>query len=101
MEIRKVRFRQSGGFAGLVRGCDVEAKTLDAADLRALEQHAQGAPGGTAPARAPAARDAVTYQIAIETATGTKELDFDELNVPPGLAPLLARLSKQCRPMKP
>jgi hypothetical protein len=101
VEIRRVRFRQSGGIAGLIRGCDVEAKTLDTADLRALEQHAQGARSRTAPARAPAARDVLTYQIAIETAAGTTELDFDELNVPDDLVPLLAHLSKHCRPMKP
>jgi hypothetical protein len=99
MEIRKVRFQQSGGFAGLVRGCDVEAASLDASALRALEQQAEA--GSRGASRSPAARDTLTYAITIETEAGTKTLEFDELNVPAGLASLVAHLSKQCRPVKP
>lgn len=99
METRRVRFQQSGGFAGLVRGCDVEAASLDAADLRALEQQAEA--GSRGASRSPAARDTLTYEITLETEAGTKTLEFDELNVPADLAVLVARLSKQCRPVKP
>jgi hypothetical protein len=75
----------------------MEADTLDAADLHALARHLDGAP-----ARAPEqARDAFNYQLMVETSGGTMELDFDESSVPDDLAPLLSRLSKQSRPMKP
>jgi hypothetical protein len=36
----------------------------------------------------------------METEAGTKTLEFDELNVPADLASLVARLAKQCRPVK-
>ena len=44
MPIQKIRFRQSGGFAGLMRGVDVAASELSAAELRALERYAAAHP---------------------------------------------------------
>lgn len=99
MKIRKIRFRQSGGFAGLVRGCDVAPEALGAADRRALEGYAQGtsaaAPGGSSPAR-----DLVVYEIELETDAGVRRLEFDEMNVPAVLAALVERLVKGSKPMR-
>jgi hypothetical protein len=100
VKIRKIRFRQSGGFAGLVRGCDVAPDDLGAADRRALEGHAQGtraaAPAGPSPAR-----DLAVYEIELETDAGVRRLEFDEMNVPDDLAALVERLVKGSKPMRP
>ena len=43
----------------------------------------------------------MTYEIAIETATGETRLDFDEMSIPEGLAVLIEWLAKQSRPLPP
>jgi hypothetical protein len=100
VKMRKIRFRQSGGFGGLVRGCEVAAEGLGASDRRALEGHAQAKGAG---ARAPSspARDLIVYEIEVDTETGVRRLEFDEMSVPADLAALVERLSKDSRPMRP
>ena len=100
MKIRKIRFRQSGGFAGLVRGCDVAPEALRAAERRSLEGHAQ-AKSAAAPAGASPARDLAVYEIEIETDAGVRRLEFDEMNIPKDLAALVERLVKGSKPMRP
>lgn len=100
MEIQGVRFRVSGGFAGLVRGCEVGSDALTAADRRSIEQavtRTSGAGGGTA--RAPGARDARQFDLSVDTDDGVRELSFDEMSVPPSLDGLVGRLEQQSRPM--
>ena len=98
MAIHKIRFRQSGGFAGLVRGCDVEFDELDVADRGALERHAGSSPTRVAPSKA---RDQIIYEIEMETDAGVRRLEFDEANVPNDLAPLVQALAKRSKPMQP
>ena len=98
MAIRKIRFRQSGGFAGLVRGCDVEFNVLDVADRTALERHARSGQTPVAPSQA---RDQIVYEIDIETDAGVRRLEFDEASVPKDLAPLVQTLAKRSKPMPP
>jgi hypothetical protein len=100
MPIDKVRFRQSGGFAGLVRGVDVPAAELNAADRRALEELASGrhtprSAGGAG------ARDLITYELELDTDRGHVRFEFDESSVPEGLSSLVASLAKRARPMQP
>lgn len=100
MEIQGVRFRVSGGFAGLVRGCEVGGDTLSAADRRSLEQvltRASEAGGGAA--RAPGARDTRQFDLSVDTDGGVREVSFDEMNVPPSLDGLVGRLEQQSRPI--
>lgn len=96
--IRRLRFRQSGGFAGLLRGCDVAGEDLDAAHRRALEAHLQEGRGGAA---APGARDQLGFELELDTDAGPRRLVFDELAVPPALAPLVAWLQERSRPTAP
>jgi hypothetical protein len=105
-EIREIRFVQSGGFAGLLRGCDVTAADLGAEDRRALERHLhdsgeEASPrAGVASAKG-AGRDLVNYEIELETEAGRVRLEFDDSNVPEDLAPLIERLSKRAKPLPP
>jgi hypothetical protein len=98
LAIWKIRFRQSGGFAGLVRGCDVEFNVLDDADRAALERHARSGSTTGAPSEA---RDQIVYEIEMETDAGVRRLAFDEANVPKDLATLVQALAKRSKPMPP
>lgn len=101
MHITKIRFRQSGGFAGLVRGSEVStARDISAADQRALERLAQGSRAAS-PAGASRARDLVVYEIELDTDEGQVRLEFDEANVPDDLAALVETLAKRAKPMPP
>jgi hypothetical protein len=100
VKIRIVRFRQSGGIAGLVRGCEVAPEALGAAERRALESRSSGGSVAASTGASPA-RDLVVYEIEAETDSGTTRIEFDELNVPDDLAALVERLAKASRPMKP
>lgn len=95
----KVSFRQSGGFAGLTRGCELDSETLPAAEARRLEKlvaesHLESL-GSTS---TPAARDAVTYEITVEREGGTERVRFDDLSVPESAAPLLELLQACAKP---
>jgi len=98
LAIHKIRFRQSGGFAGLVRGCDVEFNELDVAFRTALERHAGSGPTPVAPSKA---RDQIVYEIEMETDAGVRRLEFDEASVPKDLAPLVQALAERSKPMRP
>jgi hypothetical protein len=100
MPIEKIRFRQSGGFAGLVRGVDVPAAELSAADRRALEEHVKDRRAAPPP-RATAARDLVTYELELDTGAGQVRLEFDEASVPDDLSSIIESLARRARPMQP
>jgi hypothetical protein len=100
VSIQRVRFRQSGGFANLVRGCEVAAEDLTAAHRLAVERvagSAEGAPRVTAPS----ARDQVMYELELDTDAGVRRFEFDEMSVPDGLGPLVEWLQQRSRPMAP
>jgi len=98
LAIHKVRFRQSGGYGGLVRGYDVEFNILDVANRAALEHHAQSGETPVAPSKA---RDHIVYEIDMETDAGVRRLKFDEASVPKDLAPLVQALAERSKPMPP
>jgi hypothetical protein len=99
MQIRQVRFRQSGGFAGLVRGCEVAGEEIGVADRRALERHV--AARSTAPAKPTGARDLIVYELEVETDAGEVRLEFDEAGAPEDLAALVDDLVARSRPVRP
>ncbi len=96
----KVSFRQSGGFAGLIRGVDLNTATMDAEQAAELEGlvTASGIEGSKK-ARTHAARDLVQYEITIEQDDQTSKLSFDDKTVPDAAQPLLKYLRAQARPM--
>lgn len=100
MTIHGIRFRQSGGVTGLVRGCELGSADLTASDRSALERHAAKA-GGTESSAAPGAYDRVVYELFVQTDTGTRRLQFDETSLPADLADLVDRLVRKAHPVKP
>lgn len=93
----KLTFRQSGGFAGLSLGCEVDDADLpraEAARLRRLVRQCR-----LADAAAPAgARDVTTYEITIETPGGVHRATFHDLAVPDRVQPLLDFLQRRAGP---
>jgi hypothetical protein len=104
MTIRKIKFRQSGGFAGFVRGCELAPETLDSRERaqleRLVEQSGLTAKDAVPVAKsAPGARDLTNFEIEIETNTGTSRHELDDLDLPPEVAPLVTLLQKHSRPI--
>jgi hypothetical protein len=99
MPIQKIRFRQSGGFAGLMRGVDVPASELSSTELRALEHFATGP--ARIPAHSPNGRDMFNYELELDTDHGPVRLEFDESNVPDQLSDLISSLAKRSGPKSP
>src|SRR5690349_3191957 len=97
VQIKKIQFRQSGGFAGLVRGSEATGKDLSDAQRKALEHHARQS-GAASSGESSRARDMVMYELDIDTDAGPMRLEFDEATVPEDLASLIEDLSKRARP---
>jgi len=93
----KLTFRQSGGFAGLSLGCEIDDAVLprgEAAQLRQLVEQS-----GLVDVATPAgARDVTTYQITIETPDGVRRATFHDLAVPEPMRPLLDYLLRRAGP---
>lgn len=104
MTIRKIKFRQSGGFAGFVRGCELTPETLDSRERAQFERLVERS-GLTTQDAVPAAkaaspaRDLTNFEIEIETSSGTTRHELDDLDLPPEVAPLITLLQKHSRPI--
>jgi hypothetical protein len=96
--IRRVTFRQSGGFAGLIRGSELAGDDLSAGEKRVLERHLKAPPG---PQVASAARDQLIYELEVESDSGTARLEFGEEGVPKDLASLVDSMASRARPVLP
>jgi hypothetical protein len=95
----KLVFRQSGGYAGLIRGVELDTDDLppeEAAELHSLVQ--QSDLQSTSVEDESGWRDQQTYEISVETDEGVYDVAFDDSNIPPGTAPLLGFLKKRSEP---
>lgn len=96
----KVTFRQSGGYAGLRRGCALDTACMrsdEAESLRALvERSGILQIKGGHPSRA---RDATNYEIIVETDRGVHRATFDDMSVPEKVLPLLESLQDCAKPL--
>jgi hypothetical protein len=97
----RIVFRQAGGFAGLIRGVELDSEELPPDQRRALEAFlGSSKPEGLA-AHSPATRDALTYRLRIERPSGSVAFAFDEPNLPPELESLVDFLQSRLRPCAP
>src|SRR5262249_57250994 len=95
----KVRFQQSGGFAGLIRGAEVDAGSLEPEAKTALEQLlAHKTPRTKGLMGASPARDTHQFTITVEDEGKARTFTFDD-GVPEAVQPLIRDLQKQARPM--
>ena len=95
----KVTFKQSGGFAGLARGCECDTNLLppdEASILQSLVDKCELSRGERR--QAEHARDAFSYEIIIDTGGSILQLLFDDMTIPEDAEPLLKYLQRQAKP---
>ena len=93
----KLRFRQTGGFGGLVLGCDLNTSTLpptEAQELTRLIKEATLEKIQTR--RSEKGRDLQNYEIAVENEI-TAKASFDDMSMPANVRPLLDFLRQRAR----
>ena len=96
----KVSFEQSGGVAGLSRGCAVDAESLGPAARDALTHLVQGTIG-TVPGPVSRARDVIQYTLTVEDGGTTQTIAMPAGGVPPALHPLVQELKGKAQPIPP
>ncbi len=95
----KITFRQSGGYAGLIRGCELDTDALpdeEVARLRSLVQQSGILQAQSNPT--PNAFDLCNYELTIETNEGIHQISCDDLSLPEEAVPLVEYLQEQARP---
>jgi hypothetical protein len=95
----KITFRQSGGYAGLIRGCEIDTHTLPADEAAAIESLVNSSGVLTAKsAHSRVGRDLFSYSITIESREGQQQLEFDDSTIPVSAGPLLDFLRMRAGP---
>jgi len=98
----RIRYVQSGGFAGLIRGCTIDSAALAPAVAAVLKRLVKAAPlAKLKTARTQGVADLLLHDLAIETDVGTFHLSFDDLSLPTALKPLVAFLTRRSKPIPP
>lgn len=92
----KIQFRQSGGYAGLIRGCDLDTSTLSKSEATQIEQLASAAQA-TAPTSSGA--DLTCYEIEITDGRRKKSLTLDDMSLTEETAPLVELLAQHAKPL--
>jgi len=95
----KVSFRQSGGFAGLIRGCELDSAELPDKEAAELNQLLRQPPAEPRRSTA-AARDLTHYELSVETPRGTRTQSWDDLSAPDAAA-LIEFLRRRSTPQPP
>jgi uncharacterized protein (DUF2126 family) len=100
----KVSFLQSGGFAGLSRGCELDTRQMNEADAKQLAELVEAAgirAVGTSSAEKAPYPDARSYRFTVTDETGAiHEAVFTDSSLSDQLMPLLQRMRACSRPVK-
>jgi superfamily II helicase len=86
----KIRYRQSGGFGGLVLGSDFDTQTMspgEAGELERLVKQADLDKVGVK--KSSRGRDLTNYEIVVEHHGATTRAAVDDMTMPPQVEPLL------------
>lgn len=99
----KIKFRQSGGYAGLRMGCELDTNlnlltTDEAAQLESLVKTSGILQSKSH--RSENTADLINYEITIETKEGTHQFTFDDLTLPESVVPLLDYLQSHAKPLR-
>jgi hypothetical protein len=96
----RIRFRRSGGFAGIPLTAATTADQLagdHAAQVQRLLTQTE-APGGAHPAPAAAGADMFRYELDLDDGHRHRSLAWNETQVPAEIRPLLGTLTSLARP---
>jgi hypothetical protein len=95
----KITFLESGGFAGGLRGCRLDAAGLSPADLATLERLVAASGLDSSGERfAPGGRDRRQFDLAIEAAGRVVRVSCDESSLPDPARPLVEFLAARATP---
>jgi len=97
----KINFRQSGGYAGLRMGCELDTNLLPQDESAKLESLVETS--GILQAKSTRSEntaDLINYEIAIETKEGKHQVTFDDLTLPESVVPLLDYLQSKAKPLR-
>ena len=98
----KVRFRQSGGFAGLVRGAELDTASLPGPEAAELERLVAAARLASTKRTAGRGADRQQYEIVVEREGAPKvETRFGDDALSDELTALVAYLRARAKPIKP
>ena len=93
----KIRFRQTGGFGGLVLGCDLNTSTLPPAESQELTRLVKQADlEKIQTRRSEKGRDLQSYEITVENEI-TAKVSFDDMSMSANIRPLLNFLRQRAR----
>lgn len=97
----KIKFRQSGGYAGLRTGYDLDLNSLPTDEAKKV-QDLVTASGilQTSSNRSKNAADLINYEISIESSQGTHQISLDDLTLTENILPLLDYLQERAKPLK-
>ncbi len=97
-----VRFTQSGGYAGLLKGCELDTKALPPEEAKKLQDLvAASALPSSGEFLSNSSRDLRQYEISIEDGKHRTSIVFDEESLPQSAKPLISYLTKCSKPMAP
>ena len=95
----RVRFQQSGGYAGLIRGCELDTESLPPEEARVLRSLVNKSNiKGSKRYITRDARDLRTYSITIEKDQESNSISFDDMSVPKEVRELLGFLESRAKP---
>lgn len=94
----KLRFDQSGGYAGLVKGCEIDTDTLTPDMAKQVEELVQASNLASGEFLSESSRDLNQYELTIEEGTSTTSVVLDDESVPPSAKPLIGYLKKCAKP---
>ena len=91
----------TGGFAGLVRGCDLDLDALAPTQRAEIDRLIAASGLANTPAAKPQSkgRDLMQYEITIESTAGTIRADLTDLDLDDKVEPLVAFLQTRAGPM--
>jgi hypothetical protein len=90
MELQKISYRKSGGFAGISKGVDITVSSLKIDEQRELQQLFEEANLKKHDERTtPGAADVFYYWISATTPKGTYEVKYDDVSLPGSVRPLV------------
>ena len=94
----RLRFDQSGGYAGLIKGCEIDTSTLPGEIGKEVEQLVEASALSSGEFLSTSSRDLNQYELTIEDGNSTTSVVFDDESVPPAAKPLIGYLKKCAKP---
>jgi hypothetical protein len=94
----KLRFDQSGGYAGLLKGCEIDTTDLPPEKAKELEELVKASNLSTGEFLSKSSRDLHQYEITINDGGTKTSVVFDDESIPQSAQGLISYLKKCAKP---